>query len=260
MRKQSNIFYTKRRQKIKKNNCHAGENGLILSYLYSSSFPPCWVCRWYLSAAVTCFSADWAITSSVSRDCAGFRTSRVRFPLASWLDNPVSCIGSNFSGTRPIWCSSDRISATWIRLWCRVWSYFIIIISVDDRNTTFIPSLFLSLSRLKPKKSSAREEDDRMGEMGDAVCSRRERKRPTNATDEEREEEKKVSQKSGNRKTNRRWFFFLHFFPPLSCLLSSPSEVLRFLFEGKTSFFVVVLCITVLRDIKTPLWRFVAIL
>ena len=93
-----------------------------------------------------------------------------------------------------------------------------------------------------------------MGEMGDAVCSRRERKRPTNATDEEREEEKKVSQKSGNRKTNRRWFFFLHFFPPLSCLLSSPSEVLRFLFEGKTSFFVGVLCIALLRDIKnTPL-------
>ena len=55
-------------------------------------------------------------------------------------------------------------------------------------------------------------------------------------------------------KTNRRGFFFLHFFPPLSCLVSSPSEVLRFLFEGKTSFFVGVLCIALLRDIKnTPL-------
>ena len=70
-----------------------------------------------------------------------------------------------------------------------------IIISVDDRNTTFIPSLFLSLSRLKPKKSTARARKTIGWEMGDAVlCSRRERKRPTNATDEEREEEKKVPQ------------------------------------------------------------------
>ena len=113
--------------------------------------------------------------------------------------------------------------------------------------------LSFSLSRVRNPRRAARARKTIGWEMGDAVCSRRERKRPTNATDEEREEEKKVSQKSGNRKTNRRWFFFLHFFPPLSCLLSSPSEVLRFLFEGKTSFFVVVLCITVLRDIKTPL-------
>jgi len=50
--------------------------------------------------------------------------------------------------------------------------------------------------------------------MGDAVCSRRERKRPTNATDEEREEEKKVPQKSGNleNEPTRRFFGFCIFF------------------------------------------------
>ena len=186
-------------------------------HLYSSSFPPCWVCRWYLSAAVTCFSADWAITSSVSRDCAGFRTSRVRFPLASWLDNPVSCIGSNFSGTRPIWCSSDRISATWIRLWCRVWSYFIIIISVDDRNNTFIPSLFLSLAFETQEEHSAR------GRRSDGRCGVRRKARQERENDQQTRGTKREKRRKKCRKnleiwkTNRR-FFFLHFFPPLSRL------------------------------------------
>jgi len=55
------------------------------------------------------------------------------------------------------------------------------------------------------------------------VCSRRERKRPTNATDEEREEEKKVSQKSGNLENEpTQRFFFLHFFPPLSSAWCCP--------------------------------------
>ena len=93
-----------------------------------------------------------------------------------------------------------------------------------------------------------------MGEMGDAVCSRRERKRPTNATDEEREEEKNVAQKFGTQEHDPTLLLLFAFFSSSFLLkLSSPSEVLRFLFEGKTSFFVVVLCITVLRDIKTPL-------
>jgi len=59
--------------------------------------------------------------------------------------------------------------------------------------------------------------------MGDAVCSRRERKRPTNATDEGREEEKKVSQKSGNLENEPTQVLrFLHFFPPLSSAWCCP--------------------------------------
>ena len=82
--------------------------------------------------------------------------------------------------------------------------------------------------------------------MGDAVCSRRERKRPTNATDEEREEEKKVSQKSGNLENEpTQVLLFAFFSSSFFCLvLSSPSEGLRFLFEEGTSFFVVVLCLS----------------
>ena len=96
-----------------------------------------------------------------------------------------------------------------------------------------------------------------MGDGRDAVCSRRE-KTTTNSRDEEREEEKKVSQKSwksGKRTDAESSSFCIFFLRPLSCLLCV--LCLPFLFEGKTSFFVV-LRIT-LRDIKTPR-RFVAIL
>ena len=85
--------------------------------------------------------------------------------------------------------------------------------------------LFLSLSRVvrTPKKSKAREEDDRMGDGRDAVCSRRE-KTTTNSRDEEREEEKKVSQKSwksGKPTDAESSSFCIFFLRPLSCCVSS---------------------------------------
>ena len=84
------------------------------------------------------------------------------------------------------------------------------------------------------------------------LFEKREKTSTTNATDEEREEEKKVSQKFGNLENEPTLLLFAFFSSSFLLNLSSPSEVLLFLFEG-TSFFVVVLCITLLRDIKnTP--------
>mgnify|MGYP006876806304 CR=1 FL=1 len=100
--------------------------------------------------------------------------------------------------------------------------------------------------------------------MGDAVCSRRERKRPTNATDEEREEEKKVSQKSGNLENEpTQVLLFAFFSSSFFCLVvSSRSEVLRFLFEEGTSFFVLLLFVHQTHSFaryKNTSRRFVAI-
>jgi hypothetical protein len=95
--------------------------------------------------------------------------------------------------------------------------------------------------------------------MGDAVCSRRERKRPTNATDEEREEEKKVPQKSGNLENEpTQVLLFAFFSSSFFCflVLSSPSEVLLFLKKARV--FLLLFCAYQTQDIKTPR-RFVAI-
>lgn len=80
------------------------------------------------------------------------------------------------------------------------------------------------------------------------------REKTTNKRDGRRERrgEKSVAKiwKSENEPTLVLLFAF--FSSSFLLNLSSPSEVLLFLFEG-TSFFVVVLCITLLRDIKnTP--------
>ena len=76
------------------------------------------------------------------------------------------------------------------------------------------------------------------------MCSRRERKRPTNATDEEREEEKKVSQKSGNLENEPTQVLrFLHFFPPLSSAWCCPLA-LKFcaFFLKKARVFLLLFC------------------
>lgn len=106
--------------------------------------------------------------------------------------------------------------------------------------------LFLSLSRLKPKKSSAREEDDR---MGDAVFvgKRDEREKTTNTLEGRRERrgEKSVAKiwKSGKRTDAPSFCIF--FLLELSCFLSLFCPF--FLFEG-TSFLL--FCGITLRDIK----------
>ena len=80
------------------------------------------------------------------------------------------------------------------------------------------------------------------------------REKTTNKRDRRRERRgEKVSQTFGNQENEPTLLLLFAFFSSSFLLkLSSPSEVLLFLFEG-TSFFVVVLCITLLRDIKnTP--------
>ena len=92
--------------------------------------------------------------------------------------------------------------------------------------------------------------------MGDGRCGVFEkREKTTNKRDGRRERrgEKSAAKiwKSGKR-TDAGVLLFAFFSSSFLLKLSSPSEVLLFLFEG-TSFFVVVLCITLLRDIKnTP--------
>lgn len=116
--------------------------------------------------------------------------------------------------------------------------------------------LFLSLSR-----SYTQEEQSARGRRSDGRwerCGLFEKRENDHKLEGRRERrgEKSVAKIVEIWKTNRRRkFFFLHFFPQASLLLCV--LCLPFLFEGKTSFFVV-LRIT-LRDIKTPR-RFVAIL
>ena len=117
--------------------------------------------------------------------------------------------------------------------------------------------LFLSLSR----RSYTQEEQSARGRRSDGRwerCGLFEKRENDHELEGRRERrgEKSVAKIVEIWKTNRRRkFFFLHFFPQASLLLCV--LCLPFLFEGKTSFFVV-LRITLL-DIKTPR-RFVAIL
>ena len=117
--------------------------------------------------------------------------------------------------------------------------------------------LFLSLSLAFVHPRRAKRARKTIGwEMGEMRFVREERKRPRTRGTKREKRRKKCRKNREIWKTNgRRKFFFLHFFPQASLLLCV--LCLPFLFEGKTSFFVV-LRIT-LRDIKTPR-RFVAIL
>ena len=83
---------------------------------------------------------------------------------------------------------------------------------------------------------------------------REERKRPQTRGTKREKRRKKCRKNRGNleNEPTQEVLLFAFFSSSFLLNLSSPSEVLLFLFEG-TSFFVVVLCITLLRDIKnTP--------
>ena len=125
----------------------------------------------------------------------------------------------------------------------------------------FLLSFSFSLSRVrKPKTSSAREEDDRMGDGRCGVKRERENDQHTLVGTKREKRRKKCRKNLEIWKTNRR-FFFLHFFPIRGSSLSSffcsrllsSSEVLPFLFEGKTKSFLLFCGITfVCRYKNTP--------